>query len=262
MLTGYLLPDGVRRGAEDVAARDVVVVEHLALDEDVGVPSGEVLVLLVLDSHLVGLLVLLLLGGGGGLGGRGSLGGRGGGRGLELDKVDDLDGLGGGGKRLEVLVDLSALEEDSRRRRGEVEGKLVRRRGERGVKDNEEGGGNGGGESERGDCKLAIVVVVLSTRAPIVNRRGASQDIKWKNRLDNRVDRVHETLTIVLGSSRGDDLLDKVLVGETQLLKLEVRADEARRGLRVLLGNDEDGGRLSSLGRLGLEEELRLAANV
>jgi hypothetical protein len=66
--------------AENVAARDVVVVDHLALDQDVGVPSGEVLVLLVLDSHLVQVVVLLGDGGGSsGLGGlllgSGSLGG-------------------------------------------------------------------------------------------------------------------------------------------------------------------------------------------
>ena len=40
-----------RPGAEDVAAGDVVVLHHLGLGEDLGVPVGQVLLLLGLDTQ-------------------------------------------------------------------------------------------------------------------------------------------------------------------------------------------------------------------
>lgn len=71
------MPNRVRPGTENVTTRDVIVIEHLALEKDlfkmelvqinhsytdsestyISVPSGEVFVLLESDSHLVSVIV-------------------------------------------------------------------------------------------------------------------------------------------------------------------------------------------------------------
>mmetsp|Transcript_19844 Transcript_19844/g.45749 ORF Transcript_19844/g.45749 Transcript_19844/m.45749 type:complete len:235 (+) Transcript_19844:1440-2144(+) len=52
------VPDRVRPGPEDVAARDVVELDHLRLDDDLLVPLGEVALLRVLEPFGVGALDL------------------------------------------------------------------------------------------------------------------------------------------------------------------------------------------------------------
>ena len=45
------LPDSEGPGAEDIAAGDVVVLHHLGLGEDLGVPVGQILLLLGLNTQ-------------------------------------------------------------------------------------------------------------------------------------------------------------------------------------------------------------------
>ena len=81
------LPDVERSRSEDITTRDIVVVEHLTFDEDLGVsprshpelsitcisvPSREIFLLLVLNSHFV---EVVPVGCDGGSGGGSSLGG-------------------------------------------------------------------------------------------------------------------------------------------------------------------------------------------
>ena len=44
-----LLPNVIRSWSEDIASRDIIVLNQLCLDDDVGVPLGEVDILLVVD---------------------------------------------------------------------------------------------------------------------------------------------------------------------------------------------------------------------
>lgn len=81
------LPDVERSRSENITPRDIVVIEHLTFDEDLGVsprshpqsnitcisvPSGEIVLLLVLNSHFI---QVIPVGCDGGSGGGSSLGG-------------------------------------------------------------------------------------------------------------------------------------------------------------------------------------------
>jgi hypothetical protein len=139
---------------------------------DIGVPSREVLVLLVLDSHLVKLLILLLVRLGsatadnqlevlevpvGGSSadarkvGRRDLVRLGSSRSwrlrLELSKVDDLDALALD-QAVEVRLDVAALQEDSGRRGGKVHGVLGGRGSESRVEEKVQGGRDWSGEGK------------------------------------------------------------------------------------------------------------------
>ncbi|KAI3476391.1 hypothetical protein L1887_62043 [Cichorium endivia] len=215
------LPDKVGPGLEDVAARDVVVVEHVTLAQHLCVPLWEVASLADGDADLLcvgdlgGLCGLGLVGGGalGGGGGGGGAGGRGGGlcdRGgslcLELGKVDDLE-LDAGA--LEVLCDLCAGHEEGLLGAGGVDGKVV----------------GAGGEAcvEHGD---QVGSVVLGD--------GESRDV-------------------VLGGV--EELLEHLGGGETHLLLADVLRDGAGVVFGVILCDEDDGGRGCGLGRLGLEDD-------
>ena len=167
-----LLPDAVRPGLEDVAARDVVVVEHLALDEDLLVPVAEDGLLLLdrdaeLDAGLALDVGLTRLGRGGGRG-RGRTGG-GGGLGGRLGALEEELGLLKGGALLlelkDGLVPVVVRENEGLGRvpgRGDGEGgrRRERRRG-----DEEGRGGERRRERERRGCVregLCISVAVAS----------------------------------------------------------------------------------------------------
>ena len=108
-LTLDSLPNAVRPRLQDVASADIVVVEHIRLNEDVRVPGREIDFLLHTDSNLDGTIyprVLLLRRG------------RRFGRGLVSGGLDgsDIDLMKGGGalyrKLLHVRVEILAREEE------------------------------------------------------------------------------------------------------------------------------------------------------
>ena len=242
------LPDGVRPRSQNVTTRDVVVVEHLSLDQDltsapvvaakwsahISVPSREVLLLLVLDSHLVQVLILLhrlrlsltdragvssassscinrgviTLHSRGGL----LLRLRGGRARLDLLEVDHLHALATLIQALKVRLDVASLQQDRRARARQVHGVLLRRLGNCRVEDQVKRGRDRSREREGGD--------------------------------------------IVFAASGWNDLLDEVLRGQTELLELEMRAEGAGGGLGRLGREDQDRGRGSGFGGLRFEEEL------
>jgi hypothetical protein len=47
------LPNVIGKGSENVASGDIIVVKHITLGKDLLVPSGKIIGLLVLNTHLM-----------------------------------------------------------------------------------------------------------------------------------------------------------------------------------------------------------------
>jgi hypothetical protein len=53
LLTLDFLPNVISKGSENVTARDIIVVKHVTLGEDLLIPSRKIVALLVLNTHLM-----------------------------------------------------------------------------------------------------------------------------------------------------------------------------------------------------------------